>query len=281
MSTHSLGARRSHPDKLARAKLADRHPGIAILLGQTLPQEYDLEAWAPPIFDQGPTGSCTAHGLAGAVFTALAKAGTPLPWVPSPDGLYKCTRGIARANTTLPSGGLPEFTDGGAELADAIAAGAEWGIHQMGRRPSDGRNSDCDTPTINDEPNLEKLEEAATTLVTGEYRIDPQAGNASDLLAASLVGGFPLYDGFFVDGAFEALTPVQVAPAPNESDPNGGGHATYLGGYRTNLGKREFRLTNSWGDWCDGGRCWVSEAWIRNTWEIWVCDVTLRKGLGR
>lgn len=281
MAQHGLGAHRSHPSKLARAKLlAPWHPAIAILLGEMLPQEYDLSPWQPPRMDQGATGSCTAHGLCGAMATACSKAGAPLGFVPSPDQEYKCTRGLARAQGTMPSGGLPSLTDDGAQLADAIEAAAEFGVCPMGVQPSDGRYSDCDPSSINDEPDMAKLEQAATTLVTGAYRIDPAASTASDQIAAALMSGFPIYVGFYVDSAFENLTPEQVATSPNEADPNGGGHAVYLSGYRTNAaGKREFRLTNSWGQsWCDNGQCWVSEEWVHDTWEMWVTDVSVRAG---
>lgn len=93
---------------------------------------------------------------------------------------------------------------------------------------------------------------------------------------------FVLHAGFFVDSAFFALTPGQVAPPPDQSDPRGGGHAVYLSGYSTDAtGARTFVLTNSWGaGWCDQGRCLVSEAWLEAAWELWVIQITIQKGVG-
>jgi hypothetical protein len=276
---HGAGARRSHPAKLARAVMAHLHPDIAALLATTLPTGCSLSAWQPPVMDQGPTGSCTAHSLAGALSTACTKAGKPIGFVPSPREGYACTRAIERAAMTMPGVALPELTDSGAELADALASSANFGVCAIEAPTSDGRYSDVEPANVNAEPSFAQLEAAATSLVTGAYRLDLTAANASDVAAAALVAGFPLYVGFYVDSAFENMGPSDVAGAPNESDPNGGGHATYLCGYRTSAsGAREFRLQNSWGDWCDGGSCWVSVAWLRAAWEMWVCDVTVQKG---
>jgi hypothetical protein len=151
----------------------------------------------------------------------------------------------------------------------------------------DGRNSDiwttADTTAqpdnVNNEPDGNQLQAAGTTLVTGEYAIDPTASNVSDLVAAALAAGYPVYTAFFCDTTFENLSPGQIAGAPNQNDPNGGGHATYLSGYITNSdGTRTFTLTNSWGtSWCSSGKCLVSEAWLAACWELYVMDVTVQK----
>jgi C1A family cysteine protease len=61
-----------------------------------------------------------------------------------------------------------------------------------------------------------------------------------------------------------------VAGAPNQSDPQGGGHATLITGYRTNAaGLREWKLRNSWGaSWCEAGYCWCSAEWLTAVWEL-------------
>ncbi len=268
------GGRRSHPDKLARAKLASAHP----LLSVAPPSSADLSPHCPSILDQGSTGSCTAHSLCAAVATAAAIAGVELA-LPSPDVEYKVTRALERAASVPPSVLLDPLTDSGAELADAISVMATAGVAPMG--PSaEGRFSDVDPATVNNEPDLTRLEAAALTVVTGDYRAAGQGQQLSDQLAAALAAGFPIYVGFFVDSAFEALQPGQVAPAPNADDPNGGGHAVFLTGYTTAAdGTRTFTLRNSWGSgWCNGGTCLVGQAWLDAAWEFWVIDVTVKKG---
>jgi hypothetical protein len=208
------------------------------------------------------------------VYTACVQASTPLGFVPSPLTEYAVTRSLERAASVAPGATLPELTDSGAELADAIEAGATYGICPMVWVPSDV------TPdNITNEPNFEALEVAATRIVTGAYRIDPSDPSASDLMAAAIVAGYPIYAGFFVDSAFENLGPSDVAQVPNQSDPNGGGHAVFLAGYRTNAaGAREWLLVNSWGTgWANSGTVWCSEAWREAAWELWVMDVQVKK----
>jgi len=279
------GARRSHPSKLLRAVPAHLHPRIAALLASSLPSAADLLAYVPPRKDQGQSGSCTAGSISGGTSTALRRAGTPLPWEPSPREIYAATRAEERAIMTPVSLPLPPLQDVGAELADVITVLGTLGVcPQAVPTTPDGRNYDIwtandgpATPNVNNEPDAAQLEAAATTLVTGAYRIDNGAPTASDQAAAAIVAGFPLYAGFFVDSAFEALGPNGVAGPPNENDPNGGGHAVFLAGYRTNAaGAREWLLVNSWGTgWANDGTVWCSTAWLAAAWETWILDVAV------
>ena len=98
------------------------------------------------------------------------------------------------------------------------------------------------------------------------------------MCAAAIASGFPVFVGFFVDSAFEQLSPGQVAPAPNENDPNGGGHAVYLSAFKRVNGKRLFTLTNSWGNWCDNGQCLVGDEWLAKVWDLLVMDVGVVQG---
>src|SRR5512135_1068853 len=280
---YAKGAKRSHPLKVASKKAAALHPKVAALLAAAIPAASDLASFEPPRLDQGQTGSCTAHALSGSVSTACRKAGVQIGFETSPREMYAATRGLERANATPVGQPLPLLTDSGAEPADVFTACATFGIAPMQGPTPDGRNSDIwsdqDTssapPNVNNEVDANQLQQAGTTLVTGEYAIDPTAPNVSDVAAAAIAAGFPIYVAAFVDTAFEDLQPGQVAQPANENDPNGGGHAIFLSGYKTNPdGSRTFILTNSWGTgWCDNGRCLVSEAWLKACWELYVMDV--------
>jgi Papain family cysteine protease len=282
----SKGAKKSHPSKLANKKAATAHPVIAGILAATIPTSVDLATWEPARLNQGATGSCTAHSFSGSTSTSCRKAGKPIPFEPSPRETYATTRGLERAASTPAGQPVPLLTDSGAEPADVMNAGSTFGVAPMQGPTPDGRNSDIwseqDTTAkpanVNNEPDAAQLEQAGTTLVTGEYMITAGASNISDQVAAALAAGFPVYTCFFCDSAFEALTPGQVAQAPDQNDPNGGGHATYLSGYTTNSdGTRTFILSNSWGtSWCDNGRCLVSEAWLAQVWELYVIDVNVK-----
>lgn len=285
---YSKGANRSHPSKLANKKLASSHPVIAnVLAAAAIPASVDLSQWEPTRLDQGQSGSCTAHSFSGASSTACRKAGAPIEFEPSPRETYATTRGIERAMIAPIAGPLPALVDSGAEPADVFTAGIQFGICPMQGPTPDGRNSDIwtdqDTSSkpanVNNEPDGNQLQQAGTTLITGEFMVDPNATNVSDQVAAALASGYPVYTAFFCDSAFEQLQPGQIAHAPNQNDPNGGGHATYLSGYTTNPdGTRTFILTNSWGtSWCDNGRCLVSEAWLKACWELYVMEVQIQK----
>ena len=284
---HSLGARRSHPAKLLSKKPAISHLKIAAILASTIQPSVDLAPFEPERLDQGGSGSCTAHSFSASVSTSCRKAGNALPFEPSPRETYAATRGIERANSTQNGQPLVPLTDSGAEPADVMTAGVTYGIAPMQGPTPDGRNSDIwsDQDTIekpanvNNEPDGVQLQQAGTTIVTGEYIIDQTAKNVSDQVAAALSAGYTVYTCFFVDTAFEQLQPGQIAQAPDQNDPNGGGHAVYLSGYITNAdGSRTFILSNSWGkSWCDNGRCLVSEAWLAQVYEMFVMDVVVQK----
>jgi hypothetical protein len=254
---------------------ARTHPRLAAFLAASLPESASLALFEPERLDQGPTSSCTAHSLSAAISTACSFAGRPIG-VPSQRELYAVTRAIerateARSDTTI----LPTLSDNGGMLADAVQAATLWGVCPMQGPTSDGRNSDVEPSNVNLEPDLLALEKASTTIVTGTHRIDETASDVVDQACAAIAAGFPVYDGFFVDSAFEQWTRGSAPiAAPNLNDSSGGGHAVYLSGYTTVAGSRVFTLSNSWGrGWGDDGRCLVSEAWLRACWDLYVIDV--------
>lgn len=271
------GARRSHPDKLARRKLASAHPRIAPLMASP-PASASCESYEPPREDQGQTGSCTAHSGSACMFTAVGsiaavtKASSPLPFVPSPREIYAATRAIERAAATAPGAPLPLLTDSGAEPADVMSALAQFGVCPIGSQPTD-----VTTANVNDEPDVDQLEAAATYLITGAYGITVDS-SASPTCAAAIAAGYPIYVAFFCDTGFENWR-AGNAPygAPDQNDPQGGGHAVFIDGYTTNAdGSRTWRLVNSWGTgWGDNGTALVSDAFLQACWELWVADVSV------
>ena len=273
--TYHLGARRSHPDKLARARPAHSHPAIRAALAAQQPTSVDLGQYSPPIFDQGATGSCTAHAIAGGIYTVLAAAGRRLDYVPSPDAIYKQTRARARALAALGSNTLPELTDSGAEVADVIGGLSENGIRPIKTLAPDGRYSDVDPTTVNDEPALMDLEIGANSVLAGPYAVEPTQANATEVYTAALTANIELDIAFFVDSAFMNLQSGQIAGAPDQNDPNGGGHSVRLSGFQVTPTGTLFILTNSWGSgWCNNGRCLVGPAFMAAVWEVWPVAIT-------
>jgi hypothetical protein len=267
------------------------HPRIAGRLGRVLSQSAD-KLPARPRGDQGQSGNCTAASTSLSAFTACESLGTPLGFVPSQRELYAATRARERAAVTPPGSQLPELQDTGADLEDVFAVMADFGVCPMlVDRSPDGRFSDIWGPidgsapsNLNDDPALFDLEGAASVLVklaVAAHVIPPTDPNASDLMAAALDADppLPIEACGFVDTTFMHLAPGQVAGAPDTADVDGGGHAFWISAYRTNArGEREWKLENSWGDgWCEDGACWVSMAFVRALWGMWVMDVTVRK----
>jgi hypothetical protein len=268
MATYSLGHVQDPTHK--RTQRAARE-----LLGATpsLPDAASLEHLECDALNQGPTSSCPGHGTAACLVVSLAAAGDPLPWVPSPRGVYALTRQLARA-TTAPTGrALPALEDGGAMPSDVMDALRLYGVRAMRGPTSDGRNSDVEPANVLEEEQLAEVEADHGTILTGEYRVNETDADFIDQLCAALAGvgagqggrGCALGVGAYVDQAVmdwaKGAAPLSV---PNLSDPRGGGHWFAVTSYRTAGGKRVFRSLNSWGrGYGDAGHWEFTEDWLR------------------
>lgn len=239
-------------------------------MGASRPSSVDLRdtGLVAAVKDQGQSGSCEGHSCSGATETAFALAGAPLGYIPSEDLLYKGLRSIDRARSGLLTDPL---VDSGGMTEDALAFMATFGLRpRRVAQTSDGRNSDVELATLNDEATLGDLEEAADLMVVGPYAVDPMASDAEDQVQAALAARIPVRVDTFVDMVFEDWTPGRApVPAPNESDPRGGGHAIYLVGYASGF----YIIRNSWGDWGDSGDVRVSPAWVRAAWGLFPWNV--------
>jgi hypothetical protein len=246
------------------------------LVGLAILASTDLSPFAPAVMDQGQTGSCTGHGTSGSVYTTCAKAGKPLPFVPSPKGIYDVARCIDRAPNA--NGSLPALTDSGAAPNEVARAITEWGIRPTQAPTADGRNSDCDPSTINDDPTWLDIEQDLKLKLTGEYTINSTGQALIQDVCLALQAGYAIGIAIFVDMVFEDWTPAQ-APlgTPNFNDPDGGGHWIYLIGFRTDskTGKKIFKFRNSWGtSWGNNGDGEGTEDFITSAYQLIVMEVT-------
>ena len=273
--SYSKGCKPSTPAKVAHRVSFAGHPAAAAPLAASA----DLSAFAPSVMDQTKTGSCTAHSIAGATYTALAAAGTPLGFVPSPRTTYACTRALERSATT-PSGELPALEDTGAELQDVATVIGSIGVKPMVPPTPEGANSDVWSGNVNEEPDFAAIEQAAAVLLTGEYKIDPSDASAPQLVAAAIQAGIPVWVATLVGAAFEELGPNDIAQPTPTSDTTAGGHALFLKAFRTNAkGQLEFLIQNSWGNWAADGCVWASTQWVQAAWELWPTPVTVTSGV--
>lgn len=220
--------------------------------------------------DQGQTGSCTGHATSGASYAALAAAGTPLSWVPSPHGIYTLGRAIDRADPAT------ALTDDGAEPNQVMRGISEWGVRPMLAPTADGRLSDCEPETINEEPALGELELDGLALLLGEYGITSTGAQLEEELKVALfvakkpvtlaiAGGSDAFQGYS-GGVLEALN------APLD-------HYIYADGYET-LPSGEFVLhvVNSWGvdGWGIAGRARLGSKSVAELGDLVVLNVKLK-----
>jgi hypothetical protein len=248
------------PDPAGHRKTAFRH--LAARLGVVTPPPYAMLA-TPAVLDQGPTSSCTGHATACGLKTAL---GAELPWVPSPRGIYTLARCIDRFDPSFP------LADEGAEPNQVIRAIAEWGIRAMQGPTADGRNSDCSSALINDEPSLFELEEDAARVAIGAYAITSSGFTRLRELAMALSSGKPVLAAIAASGdVFQGYTEGVLGSLGSELD-----HYICLYGYRTVGTAMQVRGRNSWGvEWGEAGNFWLGEAGIAELGDLFVLDVTL------
>ena len=214
-----------------------------------LPSAVDLRPHFPAVMDQGQTSACVGHGTSAAIFASFSASGDPLPFVPSPLGIYTLARAVTRAHD-CPDGALPALADEGAIPADAIAGLSLYGVRPMGRQPDPRRYSDADESTVADEPTLGDLELDACALVIGEHAVTSLSREARAFEVASLLAcGTALGFGMFVDRRYQAWRPhLPPIASTDESDPTGGGHWQALAGYERHTdGECVFRVRGSWG----------------------------------
>lgn len=224
------------------------------LAAPAVPARHSIEAFAPEVMDQGPVGSCEGHSTAGAIYTTLNANGAPLPWVPSPLGIYNLALALDRGDPT--AGALEDL---GTETNTVLRVVHEFGVRPMGARV-EGRNSDCDIASALREPLLGEIEADAQQLLIGAYQITSRGAQKLADVKTALASGFAVRVDSFVDMAFEDWQ-AGDAPfgKPDLNDPNGGGHALYAVAYDGDV----VTIRNSWAaDWGDGGDIRVSAAFI-------------------
>lgn len=217
------------------------------------------------ILDQNDTGSCTGHGTSQWLQVTYAKAGRPLPFRPSPRGVYGITRGIDRASGLLPGQPLPALQDCGGMPASVMIACAQFGILPLVMPSPSGFQSDIDSTNVNDELKLGDFEKASSELLQAARLIDPTDAAFQDNLAAAIEQTGAAGIGIFVDAGFQGYTPATgPVQSINLQDPNGGGHWLALTSFRTATpadialgipaGALIFRGPNSWtAQWGDAG----------------------------
>jgi C1A family cysteine protease len=210
--------------------------------GTALPASVDLRPHCPPVMDQGQLGSCTAHGITGALRYLILKAGQR-DFDMSRLQLYYDERVI--------EGSVKE--DAGAEIRDGIKSAAKIGLAHEKLWPYNIKK-------FASKPTARVYTDAAKFRALTYKRVNVDIMQMKSVLAS----GFPIVIGFSVFESFEsdAATRTGVIPMPDlNREQLLGGHCTYVVGY----GQKEgyFTVRNSWNtDWGDKGDCYMPEGYI-------------------
>jgi hypothetical protein len=179
--------------------------------------------------------NCEGHSSAMAAWISFLASGNPLPFFPSPDAIYKNARCQERAPNA--DGSLSPLTDGGAMTSDVVTIFQTCGLKKMGPMASDGRYSDVDMATVNDEPRLDELDTEAETPVLVEnpgYAIDlSDTQQAIAVIQAALKANFVVRIDIICDSIFQNYFQSWTPGTPplsscNPNDPSAGGHAVEL-----------------------------------------------------
>jgi len=143
----------------------------------------------------------------------------------------------------------------------------------MGPTPQDGRFSDADPATINNEPAFEDLETDSRTAILGTYAIASSSTQREQELKTALSGLFPVC--VAVDASDNG--PIQnyvVGGSVVENMGTNLDHYVCCLAYRSGENGLELGIMNSWGPlYGENGLFWIGKQSIQQLGDIIVFDV--------
>jgi C1A family cysteine protease len=207
-----------------------------------LPAVVDLRPHCPPVMDQGELGSCTAHGITGALRYELLANGKPdIPL--SRLQLYYDERA---AEGTVKS-------DAGAEIRDGIKSAEKIGVAHEALWPYAIKK-------FATKPAAKVYRDALTFRALSYERVPVNATSLRQALASGhpVVIGVTLYDSFESDDVARS----GMLPMPKlRREKMIGGHCMLTVGYGQRPGC--FTVRNSWAaDWGDKGDVYMPEEYL-------------------
>jgi C1A family cysteine protease len=212
---------------------------------EAIPAVVDLRKNCPPVMDQGELGSCTAHGITGALRCARITAGmTDIEFARLQ--LYFDERDM---EGTIES-------DGGGMIRDGIKCAAKIGVAQETLWPYD-----ISKFTVTPPPEVYSDAIKHQSLQYERVQVD-----ASHIKTA-IAHGFPVVIGVTLFDSFESeeVAATGMVPIPNTGvESPVGGHCLYAVGY----GQKDGCITvrNSWNTtWGDKGDCYFPDHYLGST----------------
>jgi C1A family cysteine protease len=192
-----------------------------------LPPKVDLRPYCPPVYDQGPLGSCTANAIGAALEFNQMKQHWAEPFTPSRLFIYYNERVIERTVNE----------DAGAMNRDGIKSVAKLGA------PPEDPFWPYSIAKFRRKPPPKAYQEAKKhpALVYERLQRNEQQ------LRGCLASGFPFVFGIGVYESFESgqVAKTGTVPMPKAKEKNLGGHAILAVGYADKT--RRFIVRNSWG----------------------------------
>lgn len=250
---HGLGWLPDLPDQ--RDKIFNAQ-AILPAVAAPLPQQVDLRAKCPAVYDQGQLGSCTANALAAAFDFDRHHEGKPF-MTPSRLFIYWNERELE--GTT--------GTDAGARIRDGVKV-----LHRIGTPPE--KEWPYDITRFTERPSAAAFRDAKQNeTLSYERIITPHDDPVHDMLAC-LAWGYPFVSGITVYESFEspAAGRTGIIPLPQPDEAVLGGHAILVVGFEA--AKKHFICRNSWGTaWGDQGYCYLPFAYLTNRGlasDMWV-----------
>lgn len=207
-----------------------------------LPPAVDLRDHCPPVMDQRNIGSCTAHGITGALRYERIRSGKADVQL-SRLQLYYDER--AKEGTIE--------SDAGAEIRDGIKCAGKIGVGREALWPYVTRK-------FRDKPPVAVYQDAVTFEALSYARVDVSAG----AIKAAIAMGHVVVIGVTLYSSFEsaAVEKNGMVPMPDlKHEQVAGGHCMYVVGYGQRVGR--FTVRNSWAaDWGDKGDCYFPEQYL-------------------
>lgn len=229
------GWRRENPDIRDFKYLTSFHPVTEPL--KPLPDKIDLRPYCPPVYDQGPLGSCTANAIIAAYEYDLIRCNIPNPPVECPVAIEypNLSRLFLYYNERLMEGTTQ--IDAGAVIRDGIKSIAKLGCCKEEIWP-------YQIAKFRDRPADEAYVEAQNHQAILYASVEESVLG----IQIALSDGYPVIFGFTVYDSFESeeVARTGIMPMPGKEEKVVGGHAVVAVGY--DIEKEQLIVRNSWGE---------------------------------